>query len=161
MRGRQGKKDERWKAIKCPINLVNECPSWRGNAGKRGLACVYRSQVQRWSPFSPPPLTRFRGEESSSRTNAVCGSGCWLQTALLTGWTSTTEVTAHILTSVITFAVKQGRVCEGCCWRGLCQLLGQLSGSLAAKCCTQNINQLLGCLCLIFNRINWVQLIEF
>lgn len=108
MRGRQGNKEERWQAIKCPINLVNECPSWRRSSGKHGLVCVHQSQVQHGSRFLPPPLTGVFGQESSSRTNGVCGSGCSLKHTLLT---STIKVGVKLsnyplIISMCTFIVK-------------------------------------------------------
>lgn len=48
-----GKKEERWQAIKRPINLVNECPSSRGYSEKCSLLRVHQSQVQ----HLPPPCT--------------------------------------------------------------------------------------------------------
>lgn len=39
------KKEERWRAIKRPINLLNECPSSRGDSQKCSLLRVHQSQV--------------------------------------------------------------------------------------------------------------------
>lgn len=41
------KRDERWQAIKRPINLLNECPSSRGY---RSLLHVHQSQGEHLSP---------------------------------------------------------------------------------------------------------------
>lgn len=38
-------KEERWQAIKRPINLVNECPSSRGYSEQCSLLRVHQSQV--------------------------------------------------------------------------------------------------------------------
>lgn len=43
--GMARKKEERWQAIKRPINLVNECPSSRGYSEKCRLLLVHQSQV--------------------------------------------------------------------------------------------------------------------
>lgn len=59
----------------------------------------------------------------------------------------------HLINNIRAFIVKQ--TCEAvhlslsfnpkaCCWRGLCQMLQQLSGSLAAKCCTVNRQPVIG-----------------
>lgn len=45
MRGWWEPKQERWQAIKRPINLVNECPSSRGYSEKCSLLCVHQSEV--------------------------------------------------------------------------------------------------------------------